>query len=365
MNLPETARAVVFDPQTRTLDMRELPLRPPRRGEVLVRVSLSAICGSDLHTISGRRDPGGALVLGHEICGTVAALGEGVEADSPGRELAEGDRLTWSIAASCGGCFYCARDLPQKCVRLFKYGHAPLDGDTPLSGGFAEYCYLVPGTTVLRLPDDLPNPIAVFANCSLATMAAAVRRAEVSPGQSVLIQGAGLVGLCAAALCADRNAAPIVVVDPREERRERAGLFGATHTADPRDADAVAAALQEVTVGERGFDVAIEACGQPQAIAQGLDALRTGGTYVLAGCVFPGARVEIDAERITRGVLRVIGQHNYAPRDLQDALEFLRRAQHRFSFGQVVEAAFGLDDVESALAYIEAHPEALRVAIEP
>jgi len=365
VSIPRACRAVVFDPATRKLAVRELPMRALRRGEVLVRVSLSAICGSDLHTIRGRRDPGGPLVLGHEICGTVAALGEGARTDALGHALAVGDRVTWGIAASCGQCVFCARGLPQKCLSLFKYGHRTLEGDTPLSGGFAEYCYLVPGTPILQLPDDLSDAVAVFANCSLATMCAAVRTARVRPGDAVLVQGAGLVGMCAAALCAHHGAGPIVVVDPCVERRELAGDFGATHTVAPAEAGDLPAELRKFTPEGRGFDVAIEACGVPAVIATGIEALRIGGTYITAGCVFPGARAEVDLQALTTKLLRLQGLHNYTPLDLQEALRFLDCARDRFGFDQVVRHVFALEEIDAALAAIERAPDALRVALRP
>lgn len=366
VSIPESSRAVVFAPRDRSLTLRELPMRPVRAGEVLVRVRLSAICGSDLHTIRGRRDPGGPLVLGHEIVGEVAALGEGVEADCLGAPLAVGDRVTWSIAASCGRCFFCARGIPQKCVSLFKFGHQTLESDTPLSGGFAEYCYLVPGTAYYRLPDDLPDRIAVFANCSLATMQAAVRMAEVHPGEAVLVQGAGLVGLCASALSAHRRATPIVVADPCEERLNQATYFGASHLAESAVVDSdLTELLREATGAARGFDVAIEACGAPAAVREGIEALRIGGRYVLAGCVFPDANVQIDMHPVTTKLLTLQGAHNYAPLDLQEALRFLIDGRRRFSFGSVVREVFPLEEIDAALQLMEGDPSVLRVALSP
>lgn len=366
MSLPESSRAIVFDPSDRSLSLRHLPMRPLRPGEVLARVRLSAICGSDLHTIRGRRDQGGPLVLGHEIVGEVAALGEGVRADCLGQPLSAGDRITWAIAASCGQCFLCSRGIPQKCASLFKYGHQTLDSDTPLSGGFAEYCYLVRGSAFYRLPDDLPDTVAVFANCSLATMQAAVRLADVQPGESVLVQGAGLVGLCAMALSAHRRARPIVAVDPCEERLRQAGAFGASHTLDADGADdELVAQLREVTELQRGFDVAIEACGAPRVVREGIEALRIGGRYVLAGCVFPNASAQIDLHPVTTKLLRLQGLHNYTPLDLQEALRFLRDGRRRFGFGSVVREVFPLEEIGEALALMERDPSILRVALQP
>lgn len=366
MRLPEISRAIVFDPAHRSLQMRELAMRPLRRGEILARVRLSAICGSDLHTIRGRRDPGGPLVLGHEIVGEVAALGEGVNADSLGQPMTVGDRITWSIATTCGRCFFCARGIPQKCARLFKYGHQPLDGDTPLSGGFAEYCYLVPGTACYRLPDELPDEIAVFANCSLATMCAAVRLADLRPGEAVLVQGAGLVGLCAMALSSHHRAHLVVAADPCEERVKQAPDFGATQLAgaDWLDGDFVGR-LRAITGARRGVDVAIEACGAPRVIRDGVEALRIGGRYVLAGCVFPEANVEIDMHPVTTKLLTLRGLHNYTPLDLQEALRFLVAGRDDYAFDTVVREVFDLADIDAALELMESDRSILRVALSP
>ena len=108
IDIPDTCRAAVYDPDGgRELQIQEFPLRAPKPDEILVRVTLSAICGSDLHTIEGRRRPRGPIILGHEICGTIAQLGERVSNDNTDQPLRVGNRVTWSIAASCGRCFYC------------------------------------------------------------------------------------------------------------------------------------------------------------------------------------------------------------------------------------------------------------------
>lgn len=364
--IPKTSRAVVYDPDSGRLDVRSFAVRPVRPGEVLVRVTLSAICGSDLHTISGRRRPRGPLILGHEICGVIAQLGDGVVQDASGERLSVDDRVTWSIAASCGACFFCTHGLPQKCESLFKYGHESVDVDPPLNGGFAEHVYLAPGTALYHLPTELSDDAAVFANCSLATMAAAVRLADVQPGESVLIQGAGLVGVCASALCAARGAKAIAVVDVDDDRLARARAFGATHVynAASGDADTYERAVAEAA-GPRNFDIAIEVCGQPDVIPQGLSALRIGGRYVIAGCVFPGASTTLDVYGVITRLIRVIGLHNYTPADLETALAFLTGPGRAYPFDRVVDSHFSLDDIPRALEKIDERKDILRVALEP
>ena len=180
------------------LERYELPALGP--GEVLVRITCSTLCGSDVHTFTGRRGTPVPTILGHEIMGVVEAVDsdQGV-CDYSGRPLEVGDRITWSIAASCGDCFYCDHEVPQKCDHLFKYGHEAIVPAHPLSGGLADYCHLAAGTAILRVPESLPDTVACPANCATATVAAALRLGGVCQGQSVLIQGAGMLGLTAAA----------------------------------------------------------------------------------------------------------------------------------------------------------------------
>ena len=363
--MAETCAAVVYYPERAGLELVQMPVPTPQAGETLVRVSLSAICGSDLHTIEGRRQPKGPLILGHEICGTIAALGQGVTHDATGKPLATGQRVTWSIAASCGECFYCRHGIRQKCTSLFKYGHESIEVEPALNGGFAEYVCLVPGTTILRIPDELDDATVVFANCSLATMAAAIRMLEVQAGETVLVQGAGLLGLCACALCSAREARVVLVTDVSEERLGEARRFGATHTLNVSDlADEEFGAAAKDIAGEYGFDAAIEACGQPAAITQGLEALRIGGRYLWAGCVFPGAMLQLDAYQITTRLINIQGLHNYAPEDLKTALNFLSGEGRRFPFDTVVAKEYPLAEIEQAVEEAKARKDVLRIAVK-
>ena len=119
--------------------------------DILVGVTLATICGSDLHTVSGRRGADTPCVLGHEIVGTLVA--PTTLRSATGETLREGDRVTWSMTTSCGTCDYCVhRNLPQKCETMFKYGHARNEGDSALSGGFATHIGLRPGDSNLSYP---------------------------------------------------------------------------------------------------------------------------------------------------------------------------------------------------------------------
>ncbi len=330
---------------------------------MLVRVTCATVCGSDLHTYQGHRSTPTPTVLGHEIIGRIEALGPGEPVcDDRAAPLQIGQRVTWSIAASCGRCFFCRRDLPQKCERLFKYGHQAIDEVHPLSGGLAEFCHLAPGTAIVSLPDELPELVACPANCATATVTAALRVGGGCRDQTVLIQGAGMLGLAACALARRGDAREVIVCDVDESRLELAPRFGAHRcVCVAAGAESLGAAVEEAT-GGRGVDLALELSGAAGAIEAGLPLLRIGGRYVLVGAVFPGPPVSVSAEQIVRRWLSIHGVHNYAPQDLSRAVAFLAENHHRYPFDELVTRTFELSEADRAFQYaIKTRP--LRVAV--
>jgi len=345
------------------LKLDAFPLPALGAGEVLVRVTCCTLCGSDLHTYQGHRPTPSPTVLGHEILGVVAAFGpDGPLHDLEGRILGIGDRVTWSVAASCGDCFYCGHDLPQKCERLFKYGHEKVRPDHAFSGGLAEYCHLAPGTAVVRVPEDLPDAVACPANCATATVAAALRMGGGCRDEIVLVQGAGMLGLTACAMAQTDGARAVIVCDVDGDRLAVAPRFGATHCVRAED-DALADAVAETTAGH-GVDLAIELSGATSAMESGLDLLRTGGRYVLVGAVFPGPPVALHPESVVRRLLRIQGVHNYTPKDLLRAVTFLSQHHERYPFAGLVADTFPLARVEEAFRHA-IETRALRVAVDP
>ena len=303
-----------------------------------------------VHTYRGHRETPTPTILGHEILGQIEAFGEGrPPADHQGVRLETGDRITWSIAASCGACFYCSHGIPQKCESLFKYGHEEMRTRHQLSGGLAEYCQLAAGTAMVRVPDSLSDRVACPANCATATVAAALR---ASPGgrapETVLVQGAGMLGLTACAMVRSRGANIVIAADIDGTRLDLAEEFGATHCVDVSvGKDALGHMVGELTEG-RGIDLALELSGSSAAVAEGLAALRLGGRQVLVGSVFPSDAVAIQPESIVRGLKSIHGVHNYTPQDLVDAVAFLDRHHRDFPFDSLVRGSFPLREVSAA-----------------
>jgi putative phosphonate catabolism associated alcohol dehydrogenase len=319
----------------------EVPLPEPGPGEVLVRIRLATVCGSDRHTVSGRRAAPVPSVLGHEAVGDIVAIGPatagaGAGADD-GRALAVGDRVVWGVTVACGVCDRCTAGRSAKCRTVRKVGHEGFASDWPLSGTYAQHIVLPRGATVSHVPAGLPDELASPAGCATATVMATVEAAGPLTGRRVLISGAGMLGITAVAAARAAGAAQVLVTDPDRGRLDLAMRFGATSTHGVDVADG-AAPLGPV-------DVAIELSGASSAVARCLDALDIGGRLVLAGSVAPAPPVPLDAERVVRGWLTVTGVHNYEPRHLRAALDLLARTRDAVPWHELVTPAVGLSQV--------------------
>lgn len=352
--------AAVFTAVGKPLQIRQFKvpeLKDLNAGEALVRVLACTICGSDLHTYGGRRTAPSPSILGHEIIGSIESLGTGAPLeDRNGLLLAPGDRVTWTITSSCGRCFFCLNQLPQKCESGIKYGHELLQPGRELTGGLAEYCVLAAGTSIFRIPDSLSDEAVCPANCATATVVAALRAAGDLREKAVLIQGAGMLGVTACALLRVMGAAEIICCDVNPARLRKAEEFGATRVAHPAD---VSATVRSAT-GKYGVDVALEMSGSPAAFATGVPLLRIGGIYLLVGGVFPAPPVAVQIEDVIRRLLVIRGVHNYTPEDLRTALAFL--GENHFSFASLI--ADWLPLAEANEAFRRAHdPAVFRMGI--
>lgn len=336
-------------------------------GDALVQIELATVCGSDVHTVRGDRPASTPLVLGHEQVGRVVALGRGGAKTTDGHRVALGDRVVWSVAVPCGRCARCRRGLPQKCLSLQKYGHERMRRGWELSGGFATHTHLLAGTPIVAVPEGIPAEVLAPASCSTATVAATLEAAAaIVPldGALLLVAGAGMLGLTAAAM-ATESGARVVVSDPLPARRETALAFGAVATADPRAAaDSPTGLTTALTrAGGRGAapTIALELSGAAAAARSLLTSLDVGGVLVLVGTVSPGPELALSPEQLVRRLLTIRGVHNYAPRHLEQAVAFLAGTWCRYPFAEQVGATFPLAEVDAALAATE-YP---RVGLRP
>jgi len=332
-------------------------------GEALVEVLGCTLCGSDLHSFTGRRSVPVPTVLGHEVVGRVVRLGpsgpRGTARDMHGEPLAVGERVAWGIVASCGQCPRCRRGLPQKCVAAVKYGHATVVAGREPLGGLASHCLLVANASIVRLPDSLPLEVACPAGCATATVAAALEPAGSLAGGRVGVFGLGMLGLTGCAMAREAGATEVVGIDPDPVRAAWATRFGATRTGTPGD---LAGLLEQVAPG--GLDVVLEMSGAPMSVAVAIESCGVGAAVHLVGSVFPAGCVLFDPEHLVRRQATVRGIHNYAPRHLAQAVEFLEAGHDRYPFAELVNAWHPLAGISAAFrSAIDSR--AIRIGVRP
>lgn len=364
--MQKTGKAAVYDAPNSPFEIREYPVRDVRPGEVLVRVTMATICRSDIHSYQGHRPNPCPGILGHEIIGVIEQIGAAVPPDMRGKALRPGDRITWTEYFHDGPSYYKdAHDMPQKADGVRKYGHDLAEEDPHFLGGFAEYCYLQPGTGIVILPDALCDEEATPLNCGAATMMAVTEAAAVASDECVVIQGLGLLGLYGCAIAKARGARRVIGLDTVPQRLAMAQRFGADHALDISDlsADEQIAAVRALCPPD-GADAAIEVCGVPAAVPAGIRMLRTGGRYVIGGLVNPEAHFTLDGNDLLKRWITLRGIHNYHPRHLVEALDFVLANRTRFPFADIVDSTFPLTHLDQAFRKAAAR-EILRAAIVP
>lgn len=242
-------------------------------GEILIKVLAAGICGSDRHMFKGEYPTAIPVTLGHEFCGTVAAVGPGVS------RFAGGELVTVDPNIACGICPACRRAQPNLCARLTAIG-------VTRHGGFAEYA-AVPEGQAFILPPGLDPVHGAFSE-PLACCLHAIDKAEIKAGGSVAILGGGVIGLLMVQLARLEGAARIILITRQAPRRALALELGATEAFDPSASDTVSE-VRALTGG--GADVVIECAGVPETFRTGLAMTRRGGTFVLFGVTPAGLEV--------------------------------------------------------------------------
>lgn len=276
------------------LEIADMPVPEPGRGEVLIRVEACGICGSDVHGFdgsTGRRIP--PLVMGHEAAGTIAALGEGVHS------YKVGERVTFDSLISCGECVYCKRGDLNLCDNRQVVGVSC--GDYRRHGAFAEYC-VVPQRVLYRLADAMTFPEAAMLEPTAVTLHA-VRVTELTGGETALVVGAGMIGLLTMQVARMGGCERVFVADIDETRLELARRLGADAVFNSKDVD-VPAKMLELTGGQ-GVDVAFEAVGRNETVGMAIDSTRKGGTVTLIGNITP--EVTLPLQKVVTREIRLQG----------------------------------------------------------
>jgi threonine dehydrogenase-like Zn-dependent dehydrogenase len=367
--MEKQARAAVMAKFQGELEVRQYPLvEDLGPGEALVKVEMAGICGTDVHLWKGELPIPLPVILGHETVGVIVKVGEGLTKDWSGKALAVGDRVTWASSIVCGECFYCReKRVPTRCVARKAYGISYNCDEAPhFRGGYADWILLRKGTAILKLPDDVSTEAVVGAGCALNTAIQGIERIGLEAGESVVVQGAGPVGLAALAVALDHGAWPVVVVGGPEHRLARAREMGATATVSLEEFPTAEGRLAEIKrwAGPFGADLVVECVGHPKAVPEGLEIPRDGGRYLVLGQYANAGNVEFNPHTITRKHLDVKGSWAFEPRHVERAVRMLGRRDWGRLFAAQISHRFGLEDANEALMTV-ARLEAAKAVIVP
>ena len=366
MNL-QNGDAVVFNGPKLPLEKKRFPLYEDIGDyDAIVETTLATVCGSDVHTWLGHRPFPTPCILGHEMVGKIIAIGNNLKTDFNGEKLGIGDKVVWSMTVGCGECFFCKKELPQKCTKMFKYGHVKSDEKPHFTGGFAKYVHLKKGSYIFKVSSELSDEEVAPLMCAGSTIISGLDYAEFQKCDYVVIQGCGALGMYACAFSKQLGAKKVIAIDIMNERLKMAKQFGADVTINAKESkEKVLDEIMTIT-NNRGVDVVIEVTGEPSVINQGLKMTRVGGTYILLGAIYPNNHATIDSSDIITKCLKIIGMHNYNPKHLKTAIELVLKTKEKYPYKKLVGPHFefsarGLEDAFKSLD----SKQSLRPAINP
>jgi alcohol dehydrogenase len=354
----DTMRAAVFQGKGK-IGLREVPRPSPGVGEALVKVTLTTICGTDVHILKGEYPVREGLVVGHEPVGIIEALGAGVTG------YAIGDRVIVGAITPCGQCRACLSGSPSQCGHGGE-GYEAIGGwrfGNTINGCQAEYV-LVPSAqaNLAKVPAGLTDEEVLMCPDIMSTGFSAAERGHVRLGDAVAVFAEGPIGLCATAGARLAGASLVIGVDSNPRRLEFAKRMGADIVLNFREQDVVAE-IKRLTGG--GVDVAIEALGQQATFENALRVIRPGGTLSSLG-VYSG-HLTVPLEPFAAG----LGDHTIVTSLCPGGKERMRRlmsivAAKRFPFRELVTHPFRLGEIESAYdLFSNQRDGVMKVAIRP
>jgi len=310
----------------------------------------------------------------HEIVAEVAIVGEAVSTDSAGAPLSVGDLVSVSYLQTCRHCVACAQGKFEFCQHKLDHWLRSPSEPPHFIGTMATHYYVSRNQTILKLPPNVSALMAVSANCALVQVVHALEKADLRPGQNVVIQGAGGLGLYLTALCKERGAA-VLVIDGAENRLCQAIEFGANFTVSMEQFPSVAerASRVEEILGKDNVHAVFDVSGSPAAFPEGVGLVSPGGRMIEVGIVLPGVDVTFDLGTVARRGVSVHTVVHYQPRHLKDALDFLSRNAETLPLESLIDQTFPLDQIDVAISRMADRsitraaitPAGFRVALQP
>jgi D-arabinose 1-dehydrogenase-like Zn-dependent alcohol dehydrogenase len=288
--------------------------------------------------------------MGHEMTGRVAKLGAGVRTDAAGQPLHEGDRIVYSYFQPCRRCTPCLANDEHHCIsRRIGAGRRKSDQTPHFNGAYADYFYLKPGHFVLRTPDELGDRLVSPLNCALSQVIYGLHQVGLSAGETVVIQGAGGLGLYACAVAKEAGAVNVVILDRVKERLALAREFGADHALNVDDFDSPETRIEAVAdLTGGGGHVVAELAGHPAALTEGIKMARAEGRYLVIGNISGKHTVEFNPAWLVHQNRRMVGVGGYQAWAQQRGLELLARAHRRYPFEKILSAIYPIERINEA-----------------
>ena len=351
--VPTTMRAAVYRGKGKVV-VETVPVPAIGAGEVLIRVASCGICGTDLKKIE-HGFVAAPQIFGHEVSGTVVAVGPGVT------KWKLGDRVMSFHHVPCGACFYCERRLYSQCPGYKKVGLTA--GFDPNGGGFAQYVRALPWVAergMVAIPDDISFDEASFIE-PVNTCIKAVEKARVTAGETAVVMGLGPIGLLLAML-SKLEGATVIGSDPKPERRAHTRALGVEWAVDPREGR-MAERIGSRTQG-RGADVVLVAVPIPVALTDALTLARPGGRVLLFAQNDPLMKIEFPAAAVGVEEKEILGSYSAAIDRAGEGAQLI--FTHQLPVKELVSHCFSLEDMDRALQ-LAARPvgESLKVVINP
>jgi L-iditol 2-dehydrogenase len=362
----EKCRAPVYVAPNNPLEVQEFDVPSKlEQGAALVKMKLSAICGTDVHIWkTGRWDQRPPIIFGHENVGTLEKIGSGVSMDYAGNKLMEGDLITFR-GFPCGRCFNCSvLGEPTSCTKGIVYGLSTISSPHYLTGGYGEYVYLMPNSIISKVPENIKIEEALLAVVGNHTVLHGFERmGGLNPGDTVVIQGSGPIGLGALIQARAVGAGKTILIGAPQNRLRVGKKLGADEIISIDECSTPERRIRLVKdiTNNVGADVVIEASGASTAVEEGIEMARIGGKYLIIGQANDYGAKPINPYHIVKKQLKLYGSLASVMKHVSKAMQLINRLEvpteelitHRFRLEDATRALETSEKMDSIIAVIE------------